>query len=64
VGTRTESTANAGLVVSGPQRPAGMMGDLLKAPGIYTAVTTGIASRSHYVWAAYFLGPLLTRLDS
>ena len=51
VGTRIESTANVGFVVPGPQRPAGMMGDLRKAPGIYASVTTGIASRSHYVWA-------------
>ena len=51
VGRRVESTAYAGLIVPGPQRPAGMAGDLQRAPGLYTAVATGVASRSHYVWA-------------
>lgn len=50
VGTRFESTAYAGLIVRGPQRPKGMLGDLSRAPGVYTAVATGMASRSHYVW--------------
>jgi hypothetical protein len=50
VGTRLESTAYAGLIVSGPQKPAGMAGDLRRAPGVYTAVATGFASRSHYLW--------------
>ena len=50
IGTRVESTANFGVIVPGPQRPAGMMGDLRRAPGIYTAVATGLASRSHYLW--------------
>lgn len=51
VGTRIESTAYAGIIVAGVQRPAGMLGTLHKAPGLYTAVSTGIASRSHYLWA-------------
>jgi hypothetical protein len=51
VGRRVESTAYGGLIVPGPQRPAGMAGDLQRAPGLYTAVATGVASRSHYVWA-------------
>lgn len=50
VGSRFESTAYGGIIVPGPQRPAGMAGTLNKAPGIYTAVSTGVASRSHYVW--------------
>lgn len=50
VGTRVESTAYGGLIVPGPQRPAGMAGDLQRAPGFYTAVASGIASRSHYLW--------------
>lgn len=50
VGRRIESTAYAGVLVPGPQRPAGMAGDLRRAPGLYTAVATGVASRSHYVW--------------
>jgi hypothetical protein len=50
VGTRIESTAYAGMIVPGLQRPLGMLGTLHKAPGLYTALSTGIASRSHYVW--------------
>jgi len=50
VGTRFESTAYGGIIVPGPQRPAGMARDLKRAPGTYTAVATGVASRSHYVW--------------
>ncbi|MGH9159488.1 MAG: hypothetical protein ACRD2X_05840 [Vicinamibacteraceae bacterium] len=50
VGTRVESTAYAGPIVPGPQKPAGMAGDLRRAPGVYTAIASGIASRSHYVW--------------
>ncbi|MCI0540154.1 MAG: hypothetical protein L0Z50_33525 [Verrucomicrobiales bacterium] len=51
IGTRFESTVYAGLIVPGPQRPQGMVGQLARAPGFYTAVSTGMASRSHYVWA-------------
>lgn len=50
VGTRFESTAYVGLIVPGPQRPQGMLGNLARAPGFYTAVATGVASRSHYAW--------------
>lgn len=50
IGTRLESTAYIGVSVPGPQRPAGMMGDLRRAPGLYTALATGMASRSHYLW--------------
>jgi hypothetical protein len=50
VGTRVEATAYGGIVVPGPQRPAGMLRDLRKAPGVYTAMATGMASRSHYLW--------------
>lgn len=50
VGTRVESTAYAGVIVPGSQKPAGMARDLRRAPGFYTAVASGIASRSHYVW--------------
>jgi len=50
VGTRFETTVYGGLVVPGPQRAAGMLGDLQRAPGVYTAIATGMASRSHYVW--------------
>ncbi len=51
IGRRFESTAYAGLIVPGPQKPAGMARDLQRAPGVYTALATGVASRSHYVWA-------------
>ncbi len=50
VGTRFESTAYAGIIEPGLQRPAGMLGKLHRAPGFYTALSTGVASRSHYVW--------------
>lgn len=50
VGRRVESTAYGGLILPGPQKPAGMPGDLRRAPGVYTAVASGVASRSHYVW--------------
>lgn len=50
VGRRFESTAYAGAIFPGPQRPAGLVGELRRAPGVYAAVATGVASRSHYVW--------------
>jgi len=50
VGTRVESTGYAGLILPGAQRPSGVMGTLKRAPGVFTAVATGVASRSHYVW--------------
>ncbi|MCI0348824.1 MAG: hypothetical protein L0Z53_05305 [Acidobacteriales bacterium] len=50
VGTRFETTAYAGLIVPGPQRPRGMLGNLSRAPGVYTAISSGVASRSHYAW--------------
>lgn len=50
VGKRFESTAYAGFIAAGPQRPRGMLGQLARAPGFYAAVSTGMASRSHYLW--------------
>jgi hypothetical protein len=50
VGTRFETTVYGGLVLPGPQRPKGMLGNLRRAPGVYTAIATGVASRSHYLW--------------
>jgi hypothetical protein len=50
VGTRFETTAYGGLLLPGPQRREGMAGDLRAAPGVFTGVVTGIASRSHYLW--------------
>jgi hypothetical protein len=51
VGQRFESTAYGGLIVPGPQRPAGLTGSLQRAPGAWGAAATGLASRSHYLWA-------------
>ena len=59
VGTRVESTAYGGLIVPGPQKPAGLVGTFDRAPGFYAGVATGIASRSHYVWG----GAGYTRFD-
>lgn len=50
VGTRVETTVYAGLIVPAVQRPRGMLGNLNRAPGVHTLVTSGIASRSHYIW--------------
>jgi len=50
VGTRLESTAYLGMVVPGMQRMPGMLGMLHRAPGVNSALATGLASRSHYLW--------------
>lgn len=50
VGTRFESTAYASVIVPGPQRQAGVAGQLARAPGTFVGAVTGIASRSHYLW--------------
>ncbi len=50
IGTRFESTAYAGLITPGPQRPSGMLGTLKRSPGYFTAISTGMASRAHYLW--------------
>jgi hypothetical protein len=51
VGTRFESTLTAGVIVPGVQRTPGAMGMLRRAPGLNFALATGMASRSHYLWA-------------
>jgi hypothetical protein len=51
VGTRFESTAFGGLVAPGPQSGAGSFSTLSKKPGVMAGAVTGIASRSHYIWA-------------
>lgn len=51
VGSRFETTVYGGVIVPGPQRPAGMLRNVRRSPGMWTALSTGIASRSHYVWA-------------
>jgi len=51
VGKRIESTASLGVVVPGPQRDSGILGTLHREPGVAGTVATGLASRSHYLWA-------------
>jgi hypothetical protein len=50
IGTRVESTAYGGLIVPGPQKPAGLVGTFPRTQGMYAGVATGLASRSNYVW--------------
>jgi hypothetical protein len=50
IGSRFESTAYGGIILPGFQKAAGLLGDLKKAPGIWTAIATGLASRSYYFW--------------
>ena len=50
VGSRAEATALGGVIAPGPQRMPGMLGMLHRSPGVYTGLTAGIASRSHYAW--------------
>lgn len=49
-GSRYESTAYAGLLLPGPQKLPAAQGKLAWAPGFYTALTSGLASRSNYLW--------------
>lgn len=51
VGSRLETTAYFGLIVPGPQTPAGLLGQLHKAPGAIGMIATGYASRKNYIWA-------------
>jgi hypothetical protein len=50
IGTRFESTVFLGLVYPGPQLSSGVMSLLRRAPGVYSAAATGMASRGHYIW--------------
>jgi hypothetical protein len=50
VGARFESTAYGGVIVPGPQKPAGVVGTFDRAAGLYTGAATGFASRGTYVW--------------
>lgn len=50
VGARFESTAYGGIIVPGPQKPAGVVGTFDRAAGLYTGAATGFASRGTYVW--------------
>lgn len=51
VGKRLESTGTLALVVPGPQTDSGVLGQLARAPGVSGSLATGMASRSHYLWA-------------
>jgi hypothetical protein len=51
VGKRLEATGTLGIVVPGPQPDSGILGSLHRAPGIAGTLATGVASRSHYLWA-------------
>jgi hypothetical protein len=50
VGSRIEATAIGGAIVPGPQRMDGVLGSLHRSPGVYSGLTAGMASRSHYAW--------------
>jgi hypothetical protein len=49
VGKRFESTLFAGVVAPGTVGN-GLSGSLARAPGFTTAIASGVASRSHYLW--------------
>ena len=51
VGSRVEATALGGVIAPGAQRMSGMLGNLHRSPGVYSGITAGMASRSHYAWA-------------
>lgn len=57
IGKRFESTLFGGFIQPGFQNMEGMLGDIKKTPGIFTGISSGMASRSHYFWA----GASLTR---
>ncbi len=51
VGSRIETTAYGGVILSGSQKPPGLIGQLHWAPGVLGMVVTGYASRGNYLWA-------------
>jgi hypothetical protein len=51
VGSRIETTAYAGAILPGAQKPPGVIGQLRWAPGVLGMITSGYASRANYVWA-------------
>jgi hypothetical protein len=51
VGSRDETTAYAGIILPGSQKPPGLLGQLHWAPGVLGMISTGYASRSNYLWA-------------
>jgi hypothetical protein len=50
VGSRLEATALGGVIAPGPQHTGGILGTLHRSPGVYSGLTAGWASRSHYAW--------------
>lgn len=50
-GKRVESTALGGILVPGPQDETGIYSGLHSGVGYLVGAVTGVASRSHYVWA-------------
>jgi hypothetical protein len=50
VGSRLETTAYFGLIVPSFQSPAGLLGQLHRAPGAIGMIATGYASRKNYIW--------------
>jgi hypothetical protein len=50
VGSRLEATALGGVIAPGPQHMGGILGSLHRSPGVYSGLTAGWASRSHYAW--------------
>jgi hypothetical protein len=51
VGARFETTAIGGLLVPGPQADNGLLKGIKSRPGGLVGIVSGVASRSHYVWA-------------
>ncbi len=51
VGKRFETTAIGGVLVPGPQAESGPLKGLRRRPGALAGIVSGLASRSHYVWA-------------
>lgn len=50
VGSRLEATAIGGAIIPGPQHMGGILGSLYRSAGVYSGITAGMASRSHYAW--------------
>jgi len=50
VGRRTEATGSLAMVLPGPQKEAGILGQLARAPGLAGTLATGFASRGSYLW--------------
>ena len=50
-GKRVESTAVAGVLLPGPREETGLYRGLNSGPGYLVGGVSGVASRSHYVWA-------------